>query len=522
MVGILEKGKLMSQTDTEFEAAAKRGECFKIFFQFPEGAEVPKTEANPADWHDKVMIIYPNIPVQMRDDDDALVKETSVRVQRIYLTTFYHMEGMNIGFHVGDSWLGVKVDESMWKKIESRNRRKRIERPPEGRALAGPPAQQSETHSASDTFPARTGQETRAITDALADGKHRKNWQNIEQDGIRWHQRPGSRFRVELQASDIERTQGIEALMGITDAHDTDSILTFFYILHQLSPPKGFDYCPNEDGTAWIDLADVVKKTLPGRQSAEESFKRRRKVMDVIEFGCRAKVRGARSGTYYDQTLGRNIDTRISSFVWSIKRLEEPAQGSLFPGANLPVKVEIRIEAEFAQLLQDPLLQQFLPFMERIASIPGGQPAGTWARTLGYVLCTEWRIKPEEAISGKWHLTRKELLDRLPPKIAVPEEILSSSNPSRAVDYWRGAMQYLVEQGILSPEGEATDCKTKQYPRQGWKTLWLNEPVYLTPADDLKAHLAMIAGRKFVPAKPRDLKALPGKAKRKQGRPRRG
>ena len=48
-----------------------------------------------------------------------------------------------------------------------------------------------------------------------------------------------------------------------------------------------------------------------------------------------------------------------------------------------------------------PDTAQFLPLGEVLGAIPGGKPAGAWARVIGLALSNFWRRQPRETIRAK-------------------------------------------------------------------------------------------------------------------------
>jgi hypothetical protein len=77
-----------------------------------------------------------------------------------------------------------------------------------------------------------------------------------------------------------------------------------------------------------------------------------------------------------------------------------------------------------------------------------------------------------------------ELLDRYLPKTAPAYLVLNSKDPRRAIEYWRSALQILVDNQFLARAGEAArtlDDMRQDLPRQDWQDQWLDEAVDLKP-----------------------------------------
>jgi hypothetical protein len=194
-------------------------------------------------------------------------------------------------------------------------------------------------------------------------------------------------------------------------------------------------------------------------------------------------------------------------------------QPSLLPAYEVPLRVELMITREWVRLLTHSGLAQYLPLGELLGAIPGDQASGAWARCIGLALVNLWRRQPKAIMAGTLRPTRHELLDHYLPKTALPEEILSSTNPFRARKYWSQALGILCENGFLAPEGEVITAreaaKRGSVSRQGWKRDWLQEEVYLRPGPKMLLHV-QTTEKALGHIKPRDLRA----PNRRGGRPR--
>jgi hypothetical protein len=205
-------------------------------------------------------------------------------------------------------------------------------------------------------------------------------------------------------------------------------------------------------------------------------------------FGERAQVIGARRGRYKDKHSGKEIDTVIRQAPWRIHSTESPDQPSLFPSDDVPVRVEIVMSREWTELLTSPQFAQYLPLGESLGAIPGNKPSGAWARVIGLALANFWRRNPRAAFDGSIRPTRRELLDRFPPKTGTVESVLYGPHPWRAVEYWYGALKILVRSGFVAGGGEAAYTaaeKRKTMPRQEWQEDWLEENIELYPGEDM-------------------------------------
>jgi hypothetical protein len=363
---------------------------------------------------------------------------------------------------------------------------------------------------ASDYF-INTAPEMDALERAAADGKHGRHYSADEQEKALRHAIPGASHHVHLSLTIAEEMAGLTAitLEQLTKEQDADAALAFLYIARVLAPPSL--QAIQDFAGGGIDFDDVLSKIGWDPRSTEERREMHKRIYQFILFGERARVIGNRRGKYKDKHTGEVINTVISSPLWRVIRTETPDQQSLFPLQEIPVRVDLVLSNEWRALLTSPQTAQYLPMGEKLGAIPGNKPSGAWARVIGLALASFWRRNPREAVEGTLKPTRRELLERYPPKTGTVEDVHSSTKPMRAVEYWCGALEILVETGLLSKTGEAAigvKHQKDRLPRQGWFDRWLDETVELRPGPLLEE---AIVGR---------IAALPNPdPPRKRGRP---
>lgn len=235
----------------------------------------------------------------------------------------------------------------------------------------------------------------------------------------------------------------------------------------------------------WIDLDDVMDKIGWTPRSTRERLEMRRRVWRYLQFGARASIVGQRSGEYIDKKTGQRIETIIDAPPWAVLEREKPAQPQLFPEVQeTPLRVRLVASPAWTRLTTLPETAQYLPMGELLGAIPGNKPSGAWARVLGLALANFWRRQPRAALDSSLKPSRRELLDRYTPKAAPPMEILQGSHPRRAIEYWHGALEILVDCGFLAREGEAAlslKAMKSTVPRQDWQENWLGALVELRP-----------------------------------------
>jgi hypothetical protein len=330
-------------------------------------------------------------------------------------------------------------------------------------------------------YPVQTGQESKAMLQALADGKSGRNWQNVDGADSRVHQTEGARHRVQLALTDDERFSGLtpEILEGLTLARDADEDFMLLYITRLLQPSQ-----PMSDSmrtAATVDLDDVIKAVGWKPLSTVERANMRRRVWEFIKFVERAEIHGERSVKYFDKSSGKEIETYISSAPWWIETRTD-AKPSLFDKTDeVPLKVTVVASQIWSDLTKNPNTAQFLPMGEVLGAIAPGKPSGAWARTIGLALCDFWRRNPRET---RLQPTRRELLEFCTPTTGPVQDVLNGPNPRYVVQYWVGALRILVECDFLADEGEALETVKSQrdgLSRYQWQDTWLDAKVELSP-----------------------------------------
>ena len=362
-----------------------------------------------------------------------------------------------------------------------------------------------------------TNPEMDALERAAADGKHGLNYADIEQQLARVHRIEGASHWVSLQLTEAERALGVDPAMlaRLTAQQDADATLAFLYISRLLAPPTPLP--PNATAVGWIDFDDVIAKIGWDPRSSAERREMHRRLYGFVLFGERAQVVGERQGRYLDKHTGKTVSTTIRAALWRVAKTELPDElleaGELFDAKDarqVPVRVEITIDRDWARLLTQPQTAQYLPMGELLGTIPGNKPSGAWGRVIGLALASFWRRQPRAAMEGSMRPTRRELLERYTPKTGPVGAVLRSNNPQDAITFWCAALRALAEREFLAPAGEvlvSPQTMRAALPRKEWGDLWLDETIDLRP------------GAAFGNTIVERVSALPP-VKKKRGRPR--
>lgn len=364
-------------------------------------------------------------------------------------------------------------------------------------------------------YPIHTGQETDALDRAMSDGKAGRDWQRDAQSARLTHQADKHPHYVTLALTDDDIAGGLDLndLEDLRKRQDVDAVFAFHYVARLLAPPYPLHHGSYAGG--WIDLDDVASKIWPAPRSTKDREANRRKVWDYLRFGARASVCGKRTTTYKDKE-GREIPTQIDTPAWAFLSMERPVDRSLWEATEVPLRVELACTRQWTEITTSPKTAQYLPLGEMLGGIPGNKPSGDWARVIGLSLYSLWRREPVKTLGGTIKPTRRELLERYTPKIAVPAEVLDSEHAGRAIGYWKDALQSLVDAGLVAPIGEPSRTREKMrssLPLRGWQDTWLNETVDIMPGPAIRGYVEKVAQNRAIP--------LPeAKPQKKRGRPR--
>jgi hypothetical protein len=135
------------------------------------------------------------------------------------------------------------------------------------------------------------------------------------------------------------------------------------------------------------------------------------------------------------------------------------------------------------QLRENEKVLQYFGDIQKLAAIPAGKPSGAWAQSLGLALNQLWReqaARAEVRYAGEENkltvafkpFTRSQLLGMFRAEPWV-EDILESSNPQRAQDYWKESIRILrFDTSII---GHYSELDEMPKSRKGWQVFWLNQ-----------------------------------------------
>jgi hypothetical protein len=369
-------------------------------------------------------------------------------------------------------------------------------------------------------FSFHTSQEMDALSLAQCDGKTFARYLMNEQAGAIIHQRAGSFHQIRMELTEDERAAGLalDYLESLARAQDADAVLATAYILGVLAPPSPLPARALASG--WIDFDDVLNKIGWTPRNTKDRRELHAKIWSFVKFGERAQIIGKRTGAAYKDAEGNPIDTTIHGAAWRVMKTETPDPPTLYEALETPVQAQIAVSQELTALISNPKTAQYFQCGGRLGAIPGGKPAGAWARVIGLALMSFWRRKPREFAAGSLQPTRRELLSHFAAKIAPYDEILASDNPRRAIDYWHSALQILADEGFIERTGEAAITPKEMrdgLPRKNWQAGWLDQSINIEVGAKTKPAFEIVLNA--LPAlKARDLKKKPRAKKKPKSR----
>ena len=407
--------------------------------------------------------------------------------------------------------INESTDESVKKLIDAIRRRN------ESQGLKPPkpikPEKDSQPELASlatDEYLIHTSQENDAIMRARCDGKSFNSYVLNPQAGAITYENKGLSHRVQLALTPDEVDAGLSIghLEKLVRSQDSDAALAHLYIMRVLAPPAPMPQRAYAGG--WIDFDDVIDKIGWYPQTTQSRREMHLRIWDFLRYGERAHIIGKRTGRKYtDPSTGKEVNTEVHGAAWRILKTELPAQGSLYPETEVPVRAEVVMSQELTALVTSPHTAQYLPCGEVLGAIPGGKPAGAWARVIGLSLASFWRRNPRETQNGILRPTRRELLSHFAAKTAPFDEVLEGKNPARVIEYWTSALGILADSKFIAREGEATR-NAKQIRealgRQGWQNAWLDEKVDIYPGEGSMKTAIQERAKALPVHKARDLK----------------
>ena len=234
-----------------------------------------------------------------------------------------------------------------------------------------------------------------------------------------------------------------------------------------------------------LELDDFIKLLGLDPRSVEQRNEQRRLLWESLKLFAQTSAVGELHGTYRD-TNGNPIKRIEESPIIAITGKQYPAEMRL-DRSETPIAVSFVPGNFLRRNRSNRKLLASLGDLRVLAAIPSGKAAGRWARTIGLALLQYWREGAAGAeikrVGEDSHptfrpelITRRRLFERMRPD-PDPFELLKSSNPARAREYWDDAIELLRQQKSVQLVAKAKPNR----PRKGWQDAWLDEALDLRP-----------------------------------------
>jgi hypothetical protein len=308
-----------------------------------------------------------------------------------------------------------------------------------------------------DTLPQQTYQEIAAVGYAVTDAPNRKHWTETATGDALIHSRELANLQVRFApvTQDTLEAPSAPVLWGLLQpAGGVDT-----YLLAQVGA-----YLALREAQVTIALDDLIRLIGWAPRSAKEREHVRREVWQRLKVIDGLTIHGLRPGTYHDPDTGQPIDLTSRDALFRITGTRLPAQASFDP-EQVPLEVTFVAGPFISAWRGNPQVLTRYGDCMPIAGIPGAQPSGAWARSIGLALNQRWRegaaaaavTTPgeENKLCVKWrHYTRRELLTLFEPSPSAAD-VLAGRDPGRARTYWSRAIGLLKRAGVISYYKEA-------------------------------------------------------------------
>ena len=384
------------------------------------------------------------------------------------------------------------ADPELQSRLLERYKRPGIQEPPSVQMRAGP-------------HPSLAAPEVVVLSEAVSNWNNQSQWDTNGLDAIFHSQtRTGHSVRREFERppafNDLtieeEAKASADLVKGGLARNDPsrDDAFTIQYVIFRLtnSPEGAADI-------GFTELLDLHGKTKAGKDARMTEAQG---LDDLFRLLSRLKVCGTRR--WKDPKTGQDRAIVSNAPILNF-------EGSFYPSGTLPEMrspyktpplgftfTDSTITKEFRK---DPSLCCSFGNLLSVAQIPSGKPSGDWAKSIGLAIAELARTNAKNG-GRQVKLSRGTLLLRYRP-LTDPETILCSSHPGHAKKYFKEAMKYLVEKGMIESWSEPQ----AKLNRQGWTSAWLDEKVEITLAGEFASQAQSIqarnAGRKPLAARPR-------------------
>ena len=234
-----------------------------------------------------------------------------------------------------------------------------------------------------------------------------------------------------------------------------------------------------------LELDEFIKLLGMNPRSSREREEQRSTLWECLQIFAQTSAVGEIRG-HFRGSDGKKIARIEHSPIIAITGRQYP-QTMRLDKSEPPLAVSYTLGDQLYRHRGNRKLLAHLGDLRQLAAIPSGKPAGQWARSIGLALLQIWRedaqnarfktVGEDDHVSVQFRrVSRREVFRRVTPN-PNPLEILSGDHPSRARDYWEGALALLHDAQFLQQVGAVKS----DLPRKAWQEAWLDQDLDLRP-----------------------------------------
>lgn len=350
-------------------------------------------------------------------------------------------------------------------------------------------------------LPQQTFQEAKSLTIAIADGAKLRRWVPIDGELALRHVVKGSPLETKLLGHPLLDWLGLPSTIDNLRAELQQAGLPAVILLHVVLG-TALDKLQARRAFVTVAIDELLNSIGWKPRSRQQRDALRRRVWRYLALFDAMQVIGRRDGKYRDPETRGLIDLSSRDALIRITGRRDPAQLA-FDDSQPPLEVTYVAGPWIEQWRGDRRILTYFGSIQKLAAIPAGKPSGAWAQSVGLALHQRWReraakdstmigrVGDDKKITVRGDpFTRRDLLNLFPPEPTV-DEILGSTDPGRAKDFWRDLVAALKQAKVIGYYHEPKPLSGK---RQGWADEWLDQPLDIRPCPDDAAAVAEIAG----------------------------
>lgn len=316
--------------------------------------------------------------------------------------------------------------------------------------------------------PLHTSPEVLAVIFALADFERQKYWQNVGDaiGPLLQHQIPKSSFIVQWGDESDGKGVSPEGLRtSLRSVGPDGDLLVAGTVACLMSSPR-----------LTLRANDLFPILGWDPRSADRSAQMCLRAFRLLETASQMRVVGTRRGTWCGRT-NRDLSTHGPLFTLSRDFRQDD-----------PDTFEIHLGEALAKYLDVQTALPRIAQVSQISTIASCQPSGSWARAYALAFLIDLRLNVKKPRA----LTRRRIFERFPRQPDVLN-LLSSKNPSRAVDYDAAAWQILKRHGIIQTDPASLAFAPRS--RLGFGEDFLDAPLRLVPGQGIAEELGLPAAK---------------------------